>query len=341
MNLEGQIPIFINSKNKLIKNKNPKYLLKLFIILNISYILMDIMLKIEEFNEIINDEYRQQQNNFCKNINEYYNQEFENKIKFAKVSFNNITYIMSVYKKNDIVSNEISRIKTWDKVGTYNLLNGLNFYSQKKNLINKDIYIIDIGGNIGWFTFLLGKFGYNIITFEPSRINYYILKKNYCLNKEVNATLINKGLFAENKMCNIYSKNYNIGNGRINCTEKSDIKFNNNGEIILTKLSNYISFFKNKNLAMIKVDTEGTEGKAIESGIELITKYHVPFIYLEFTPKDLSSYGTNPQKFLEMFIKNGYKINLLNFFEKKIYDMKYLLRKNNINFYIVYTPFLK
>ena len=298
-------------------------------------------LETEEFNEIINEEYRQNQNNFCKNLNENYNHEFEKKIKFAKVSFNNITFIMSVYKKNDIISKEIYKHQAWDRDGAYNLINGLNFYSKKKNLNNKDIYIIDLGGNIGWYTYLLGKFGYNIITFEPSSINYYILKKNYCLNKEVNVTLINKGLFTENKVCHIYSPKNNIGNGLISCTEKTNAKFINNGEIILTKLSNYISFFKDKNLAMIKIDIEGSEGKAFESGIELITKYHVPFIHLEFTPKYLSLYGTNPKKFLEMFINNGYKINLLNFFEKKIYDMKFLLRKHNINFYIVYTPFIK
>ena len=309
MDSETESSKFSNTKHNLIKNENFKYrILKVFIILIISYILFSIAINIilinfsiksqnkflklnfdlnktisslkefmkvkhlqtEEFNEIINEEYQQKQKYFCKNINEYYNHEFEKKIKFAKVRFNNITFIMSVYKKYDIISNEISKHKAWDKDGAYNLINGLNFYSKKKNLNNKDIYIIDIGGNIGWYTFLLGKFGYNIITFEPSRLNFYILKKNYCSNKEVNVTLINKGLFTENKICHIYSPKNNIGNGLVSCTEKSNVKFINNGEINLTKLSNYISFFKNKNLAMIKIDIEGSEGKAFESGIELI-----------------------------------------------------------------------
>ena len=90
------------------------------------------------------------------------------------------------------------------------------------------------------------------------------------------------------------------------------------------------------------MDIEGSEGKAFESGIEFVTKYHIPFIFIEFSPQGLSRFGTNPQKFLEMFINNGYKINLLNFFEKKIYDIKFFLeRKKNSNLYIVYTPFLK
>ena len=35
----------------------------------------------EKFNDIINEEYREKQNNFCRNINEYHNDEFEKKLK--------------------------------------------------------------------------------------------------------------------------------------------------------------------------------------------------------------------------------------------------------------------
>lgn len=91
---------------------------------------------------------------------------------------------------------------------------------------------------------------------------------------------------------------------------------------------------------MIKMDIEGSEGKAFESGIELITKYHVPFIFMEFAPPALSKYGTNPQILLENFIRNWYKINMLNFFEKKNYEIKDLL-KGNKSLYIVYIQFLK
>jgi FkbM family methyltransferase len=186
----------------------------------------------------------------------------------------------------------------------------------------------------------LGKYGYKIFTFEPSKINYYILSKNYCLNKELNITLINKGLYPEEKKCYILSHKNNIGNGMISCNKKLDEIYINNGEIILTKLSNYIPFFMNKNLALIKMDIEGSEGKAFESGIELLTEYHVPFIFMEFIPNALISYGTDPKKFLKIFINNGYKINILNFFEKKTYEIEYLLKEQR-NLYIVYSKILQ
>ena len=58
-------------------------------------------------------------------------------------------------------------------------------------------------------------------------------------------------------------------------------------------------------MALIKVDVEGSEGKSIESGIELITNYHVPFILEEFTPKSLRIHGTDQMKFLEIFENDG------------------------------------
>ena len=171
---------FSNTNNNLSKNEKFKIFLKLFIILIISFFLIDIIIdlrilnfsvksnaklenkflqlkidlnkaismvkelmkiktiEIEEFNEIINDEYIQNQNNFCNNINKYLNYEIENKIKLAKIIFNNLTYNMFVYKNKDVVSYFISKINSWEKFHTNNLIKGLNFYSKKK------IYLIKI-----------------------------------------------------------------------------------------------------------------------------------------------------------------------------------------------------
>ena len=84
---------------------------------------------------------------------------------------------------------------------------------------------------------------------------------------------------------------------------------NKTDEIILTKLSNYIPFLSDKNLALIKIDVEGSEGKVFEGGIELITKYHIPFIFIEFTPKSLELHGTNPREFLQLLKDNGYNFS--------------------------------
>ena len=91
-----------------------------------------IKIEIEDFNDINNAEYKQNQNEFCNNENEYYNREFENKIKLSKIIFKNITYFMYIYKQKDIVSSDISKINAWEKYETNNLIKGLDFYKKKK-----------------------------------------------------------------------------------------------------------------------------------------------------------------------------------------------------------------
>ena len=249
---------------------------------------------------------------------------------------------MYVYKKNDVVSNNILRTKTWESLTTKNILNALFYYTKKYNLSNNDSFIIDIGANVGWFSFFLSKYKYKIIAFEPSQLNYYILRKNFCINRDSNIIIINKGLYTEDKKCDLYNLKGNIGNGMIICDNVSENNSLKNlfktGEIVLTKLSNYIPFIKN-NLVLIKMDVEGSEGKVIEGGIELITKYHIPFIVLEFTPSSLKLHGTDPNKFLQIFLNNGYNISPSKFLDKKKYTIDNIIKlvKSLINLYMTYS----
>ena len=112
----------------------------------------------------------------------------------------------------------------------------------------------------------------------------------------------------------------------------------------MTKLSNYIEFLSTKNLALIKIDVEGSERKAIESGIELFSKYHIPFILLEFSPASLAKHGTEPIKLLEIFENNGYKFAKNNFLDTYYYSKTEILEKAKsglINLFIVYSNIIK
>ena len=137
----------------------------------------------------------------------------------------------------------------------------MNYYSSLKNITNDNIYILDIGSNVGWYTLFLGKLGYKILAFEPSDVNMYILRKNFCLNQDLNITLIKKGLYTEEKQCDFYISRGNIGDGWVFCDKNYTIPNHiiKTGKTYLTKLSNYIEFLSTKNLALIKIDIEGSE----------------------------------------------------------------------------------
>ena len=96
-----------------------------------------------------------------------------------------------------------------------NFLDALKYYAEKNNIVNnEDIFMLDIGGNLGAYPSFLGKFGYSILTFEASPRNSYIINKNYChINRYSNIIIINKGLSNEEKTCNYYSQIDTIGNG--------------------------------------------------------------------------------------------------------------------------------
>ena len=294
------------------------------------------------FTEMDRQKHIKQQNLFCQNQINNNITKIEDKIKIVNIKFSNSNFDMFIYKSNDFLSNAISGSGSWETKETNNLLSLLDYYSRKKNIERNDIYVLDIGANIGWYTFILGNKGYNIISFEPSTTNYYILNKNYCLNNNTNIILINKGLDIEETNISIYHPLINIGNAiSSNDAHNSNITNYIKEEIILTKLENYIPYLVNKNLALMKLDIEGSEGKAIESGKELITKYHIPFIFMEWTPKALKLKGTDPELFLKLFINNGYKISKKDFLSGEYCSFDEIINVAAINLYIIYTNFLE
>ena len=307
--------------------------------------LFNYSLKYEEFDEKINKKYIQFQNKFCERQNDSLIPEFEKRIILASADYYGKKFDMFVHNGRDYVSQSILYSHNWEGHLVLKLLEGLEYYVNKTKLEKKDIYVLDIGGNVGFYSFFLGKFGYKVLTFEASDINNYILYKNYCLNKDVNVTIINKGLDKDDRNCILRTASHNVGNGMIFCEnrEKNDSEFN--GEIFnieITKFSRYIKFLSNKNLAVIKIDVEGAEGNVIESGKELITKYHIPFIMTEFEVRMLEAHKTKVLEFLQFFENNGYKIGLNDFFDhKKESPLELIKNKNILNLFCVYEKFLE
>ena len=284
--------------------------------------------------------YKTELNEFCNYNDKNISSNYEDQITLANVSLLSQIFKMYVYKNEDIVSKEILTVESWESEETSNLLTALLYYSALYGLKPKDIYVLDIGSNIGWYSLFIAKYGYNILSFEPSDLNNYILKKNYCLNKELNITFIKKGLYNSEKKCDFYKSKGNCGDGFVFCDKKGNLPshLEKSEEVTLTKLENYIPFLSKHNLGLIKIDVEGAEEKVLEGGIQLLSKYHVPFIFLEFNPDSLKLHGTDPKKFLKMFHKYGYKFPSYNFFDNEFLSVDEILERTNktYNLYIVY-----
>ena len=48
------------------------------------------------------------------------------------------------------------RKKSWEVSETEKFLKAMKYYENKNNIKTNNIYIIDIGANIGWYSFIFG-----------------------------------------------------------------------------------------------------------------------------------------------------------------------------------------
>ena len=292
--------------------------------------------------------YQNIQNYFCDYFRYEYNKEIEDTISLYNVSLNGTSFDMFLYKDLDYLSWKIKLNQSLESVGTLHMLNALNYYSDENNYKNEDILIIDIGANVGWYSIFFGMFKFSVLAFEPYPENYYILKKNYCRNNRdyfgpnSTITIVNSALYTKETLCGYYQDIKNSKKDMVICDLKKEKNFNIDymrmGRINSTKLSNFIPLIENKKLALLRLDLEFEGENAIESGKELISKYHVPFIFIEFNIEMFSIHKTKPKKFLSFFVENGYKISLEGFLTKKFIKIEKLLKLDfvRINLYLVY-----
>ena len=133
------------------------------------------------------------------------------------------------------------------------------------------------------------------------------------------------------------------------CDDKSKLKridpgkmFIKESQVKIKTLNAFIPFLSNKHIALIKIDIEGHEFEVFEGGKELITKYHVPFLMIEYETSFLEGHGTEVLEFLQFFENNGYKISLNDFFSKQYTSPSEIItNKNILNLFIVYEKFLE
>ena len=295
--------------------------------------------------------YIKSQKEFCENQNKYLEPKIENEIDLFDVKINELKYQMYVYKSFNWFLYEIKKYGSFEKTVSNNMINALKFYGIKYNILNnKDIFILDIGGNVGWYPSFLGRYGYSIISFEAFKKNYYVGKKNLCLlSNDSNVIIITKGLGTEDKTCNYFTQKKNIGNGMVICENKEILnntwlgnQFKKESQVEITTLNKFIPYLSNKNIALMKLDIEGHELHAIEGGKELITKYHIPYVVLEFSPPYLREVGSDPKKLAQFFVDNGYKISINGFLSKHYITIDELITKANyqINCYFIHQSML-
>lgn len=105
-----------------------------------------------------------------------------------------------------------------------------------------------------------------------------------------------------------------------------------------TRLKDFIPLINHKRITLLRIDMEFEGEKAIRSGKDLITLYHVPYVFIEFNKKMFSIHETKEEDFLKFFVNNGYQISLKGFLANDFISIEDLMKKKfkRINLYLVY-----
>ena len=142
--------------------------------------------------------------------------------------------------------------------------------------LNKHGVYIDVGGNIGNHSlyFLNHCDSTKLYVFEPEDFCHEILKRN--LETNVNREYVLSKLAVWDKETDLKLIRFeSFNNTGMSSVEES---INGDGDIKANSLDNIISF--NENVALIKIDAEGSEPKVLEGAISII-KMNMPVIICE------------------------------------------------------------
>ena len=302
--------------------------------------------KIKDFNYYI-----QIQNYFCDYIHLVYDKQIEEELDLFNISLGDTTFEMFIYKNDDFISNQIRKQQYLNGKETLNILNALKSFASDNDILNpKDVVMIDIGGNIGWYATYLGSFKYTIISFEPYSKNYYVLKKNYCRNNrdffgdKSSLIIINKGLYTDERVCDYYKDVKNKEKDLIFCDKSKnnnlDKGYKKIESVEMAKLNDYLQYFDNRKVALVRIDLDAEGAKAIETGKILFSQFHVPYVFIEFNKKAFLERETKPENFFKEFLDDGYKISFDGFFDNQRKTVEEIINSEQDRIYL-YLTFLR
>ena len=184
---------------------------------------------------------------------------------------------------------------------------------------DKSGHVIDVGGNIGWFTLLSRAMGHTVDTFEPHPSNILRLCESMCLNGwEVCNTVQPMlgelkpskayvdvhpiGLLHEPSKLVLESKGASPGQGRLRDTATKPEAINVSVST-LDAMAEKLGWLK-KDIAILKVDVEGREFDVFNGAQQLIKSGRVRNIFMEG-----NVYRKRKPKFLALssfLIESGY-----------------------------------
>lgn len=235
------------------------------------------------------------------------------KFHFAKVAHGFLLYFLKSHLKPEFVVVQGHKIfldsKDSSNLSIYGTYEPTETELLKRE-INKGDVVLDIGAHIGYYTLLaaklVGEKG-KVFAFEPAPDNFALLKKNVDINSYNNVVLIQKAVSNESARIKLF------------LTETSSVSYRiydsmDERKSIIVDTITLDEFFEDYkgNINFIKMDIEGSEGKALQGMINLLKENGNIKVATEFYPSALRSSGITPEDYLKLLLQHGFKLYCIN-----------------------------
>ncbi|WP_390553814.1 FkbM family methyltransferase [Singulisphaera acidiphila] len=164
--------------------------------------------------------------------------------------------------------------------------------------------VLDIGANIGYYTLifarLVGDKG-RVYAFEPDPTNFRLLKKNVRANGYQNVIFVNKAVAETSGPLSLYLCPDNKGDHRIFASEDDRDAI----PIQATTLDEHFADYQGK-IDFIKMDIQGSEGRAVRGMQKVLRRHHDVKIITEFWPAGLRRSGIEAKEYLADLERQGF-----------------------------------
>lgn len=222
--------------------------------------------------------------------------------------FQGVEYVLKMAQGN-FIETCVLRDSNWEP----HILELISSY-----LLHPNQVMIDIGANIGATTVPLAKKYINtqFYLFEPHPKAFADLQINCNYNKLANVKLFNAAVSDRNGFVQFYASTDANKLGLSSTKPNADIKNYNLIDVPCVSVDAQCAGIEDP-IAVIKIDTQGTELDILRSATNTIIK-HRPVIFFEFE----SDYYPDPQE------EQRVKLELLSFFKLHRYDLFCMQREN-------------
>ncbi len=175
-----------------------------------------------------------------------------------------------------------------------------------RKYVNPGAVVLDIGANIGYYTLicagLAGPSG-RVYSFEPAPENFALLEKNVKNNGYQNVILEQKAVSDRPGSMELFLSGENMGDHQIYKTSGRPAR-----KSIKIKAITIDDYMKEKGKAdFIKMDIQGAETAAVAGMRKFLNENRGVKMMMEFWPAGFKNFGSDPEIFLEMMGRMGFK----------------------------------